>query len=194
MSRFTSPDRISGTARGWLIAAVLVACAAPAFAHDADGKSRHVRSTNADLRRLAAEGPELSRKFGTLVSQLDRSDVVTYLRCAALPAGKGGQVEFLSATAHTRYIKIALNCTLPGPTLTWILGHELQHAVEIAEAAEVRDVASLRLLYRRIGFDTRGTGEQFDSRLAIEAGLLIRQQVFSRVMVPTDTVPGDLNR
>jgi hypothetical protein len=67
---------------------------------------------------------------------------------------------------------VRVACSLSGPSQIAILGHELQHALEIANAASVVDEESLALEYRRIGFASgglrRGTG--YDSRAAIDAG------------------------
>jgi hypothetical protein len=52
-----------------------------------------------------------------------------------------------------------------------ILGHELQHAVEVANAPWVVDEASLAEEYRRIGFPSHADhGMSFESRAAIDAG------------------------
>ena len=55
-----------------------------------------------------------------------------------------------------------------------LLAHELQHAVEIADAPEVVDEASLKELYRRLGADS-GPGAfngsvWFETQGAIDTG------------------------
>jgi hypothetical protein len=55
--------------------------------------------------------------------------------------------------------------------LLGLLGHELQHAAEIAAEPAVLDDRSLSALYRRIGFRSGpATGDHFDSDAAIDAG------------------------
>jgi hypothetical protein len=51
------------------------------------------------------------------------------------------------------------------------LGHELRHAVEIADAPSVVDDASLAAEYRRVGFPSRAvrSGNGYESRAAIDA-------------------------
>ncbi len=48
------------------------------------------------------------------------------------------------------------------------LAHELQHALEVAAATEVRDVEGLRRLFARIGTDL-GNG-QFETDAAVAVG------------------------
>jgi len=64
-----------------------------------------------------------------------------------------------------------VSCTLNDDDQIAALGHELRHAVEIADAPSVVDVASLGELYRRIGFASHGVrkGTGFESRAAIES-------------------------
>ena len=56
-------------------------------------------------------------------------------------------------------------------TLIGLLGHELQHAAEIAGEPSVVDHESLAACYRRIGFSSPAGGRnRFESTAAIEAG------------------------
>jgi hypothetical protein len=59
------------------------------------------------------------------------------------------------------------------------LGHELQHAVEIADQPDVVDPASLALAYGRIGSERglRSTEPLFDTDAAVAAG----QQIWSEM-------------
>jgi hypothetical protein len=52
------------------------------------------------------------------------------------------------------------------------LGHELRHAVEIADAPVIINDASLAAEYARIGFASHGVrkGSGYESRAAIDAG------------------------
>jgi hypothetical protein len=83
-----------------------------------------------------------------------------------------GRVAFIAATAARRYVLVTLNSRLPGPTLIGLLGHELQHAVEIAGAAEVVNDSMMARLYERIGTaGARREGKRcFDSGAAVVVG------------------------
>ena len=60
------------------------------------------------------------------------------------------------------------------------LGHELQHAVEVAEEGAIVDQRSLQALYGRIGFATEDRRRQFESHAAREAGDQVRRDLSSR--------------
>jgi hypothetical protein len=56
-----------------------------------------------------------------------------------------------------------------------LLGHELQHAIEIAEAPEVYDEPGLVKLYQRIG--VRGGLHVYDTLAAQEMGRAVRKEL-----------------
>jgi len=91
-----------------------------------------------------------------------------------------GHVSLMSKAGGRRYLRLSIDRHTAGCQRLAILGHELQHAVEIAEAADAVDRASMVLLYRRIGFRTAGgRPDFFDSRLAIETGQQVRREVLA---------------
>ncbi len=180
------------SARRWISAAALILLLFPAsaFAVHEPNRSTHIRSKSAVLHELVNEGLRQAPAFEALVTHLDASDVVVYLECGTLTPGRGGELGFLGVAGGVRYLKITLACGLRAATLTWLIGHELQHAVEIADAPDVVNVEGMRNLYRRIGVDVLGNGQRFDTKEAINAGLLIRQQLWASVESPNVDEPG----
>jgi hypothetical protein len=81
-----------------------------------------------------------------------------------------GRLTFMAASGGRRYVNVRIACGLNPDEQIAALGHELRHAVEIADAPSVVDVASLGELYRRIGFASHGVphGLGFESRAAID--------------------------
>jgi hypothetical protein len=143
----------------------------PAHAREADGD--HVRALDSRVRAAIAGGIEGSPLFRDLVAQLDASDVIVYVESDPLmPERLQGRLTFVSSAGGRRYVMVRIACAIRGAQQIAILGHELQHAVEIARAPSVVDEPSLAAEYRRIGFSSRvmRQGAGFDSRAAIEAG------------------------
>ena len=105
-----------------------------------------IRPANPRLAALLAEGLARSTTFSRLVEALERSDLFVYLDTGSLSVPS--QLQFAVATSAGRYVRITLN---DGPQLedhlvAW-LGHELQHAVEVAGAPTVRTPATLKRFY-----------------------------------------------
>lgn len=131
----------------------------------------HVRTMNTHLQTVIAEGMARSSSFRELVTRIDASDVIVYaeLECT-MSERLFGNLTFMSAAGGRRFVMIRISCALTSPAQVAALGHELRHAVEIANAPSVVNEVSLAAEYRRIGFPARAVSRGFDSRAAIETG------------------------
>ena len=115
-------------------------------------RSHHLRILNAidDAGRRSAT-------FRNLVERLNRSDVIVYIE-----SGRCGTAQVMSciAVASTagsyRYLRVTIDTNHSFQLITSEIAHELQHAVEIADAPDVVDGATLRALFRRIGATSAG--------------------------------------
>ena len=133
----------------------------------------HVRTTDSRIRAAIADGVGGSAFFRDLVAQLDASDVIVYVESDCLMAPPlAGRLTFMSSAGGRRYVMVRIACSLEARSQIAMLGHELRHAVEIADADSVVDEPSLAAAYRRIGFASTvmRAGAGYDSRAAIEAG------------------------
>ena len=143
----------------------------------------HVRTSHAELRDLVAAGQARSDTFRALVARIDASDVVVYLeydRATIAPDSPNGQLLFVCAAGGHRYLVVRLR---PGFT-AWrqleLLAHELRHAVEIADAPDVVDRASLLRHYLRIGVETVGSEDRrrrFETSAAKATETDVRREV-----------------
>jgi len=136
-----------------------------------DDAHRHVRTTDRRLHRLLHEGLRTSDTFRGLVDRLHQSDVVVYLECGGPSTPGGGRLTFVSAVGGYRYVHVRVSLLMSTDQQLAIIGHELRHAVEIADAPDVVDGPSMAVAYQRIGYaKPRTMGLAFDSDAAIEAG------------------------
>jgi len=127
-------------------------------------------------------GRRQSPSFQALLNQLEATDVVVYVECARLPARVDGQLTFQSAAAGTRYVLVRIAWDLPLARKIAILGHELQHALEIARSPDVVSAETMAAAYQRFGITrNRGGGRvDFDSAAAIDAGMTIWRELADR--------------
>ena len=132
----------------------------------------HVRTMDARIRAEIDEGMARSAFFRNLVTRLDASDVIVYIEMECqMPPRLFGRLQFMARGGGRRYLNVRLSCVMNDDEQIAALGHELRHAVEIADAPSVVDVESLGELYRHIGFASHGVpkGTGFESRAAIES-------------------------
>ena len=131
----------------------------------------HVRTIDTRLQSEINEGLARSSVFRDLVARLDASDVIVYAQSdCAMSRRIFGRLAFMGAGGGRRYLHVLISCTLTDDQQIAALGHELRHAVEIADAPSVVDTASLGEEYQRIGFASHGVarGTGFESRAAID--------------------------
>jgi len=132
----------------------------------------HVRTIDSRLRMEIDEGLARSSLFRSLIARLDASDVIVYVEaeCPMSPR-LFGRLTFMASGGGRRYVNVRISCALNDTERIAALGHELRHAVEIAEATSVIDTASLAREYRRIGFASHAVpaGSGFETRAAIDA-------------------------
>ena len=145
----------------------------------------HVRTMEARLRTEIDEGMARSPLFRHVVSQIDASDVIVYVEteCPMRPS-LFGRLAFMGTGGGRRYLNVRISCSLSDNERIAALGHELRHAVEIADAPSVVDVMSLATEYKRIGFGSRSApqGTGFESRAAIDAA----RRVWADLMVTAE--------
>ncbi len=138
---------------------------------------RRVRATDARLRSLVAEGLHRSRTFAGLVTALNRSDVIVYIESVmVLPKGTMGRLALMPPAGEYRYLRVQIRADLSRREAIALIGHELQHAMEIAGAAEVRDASAMIRLYERIGHTSAGE-HAYDTEAAQDMGRVVRREL-----------------
>jgi hypothetical protein len=77
-----------------------------------------------------------------------------------------------------RYLRVSVGSLHHESVMVALLGHELQHAAEVADAPDVQTVHDFGEFYRRVGLPT-GAG-RYDSAAAQSAGRAVRAELRSR--------------
>jgi hypothetical protein len=130
---------------------ILALCTVSARANAQSFPTPHLRS-DAMFDPVVRDAVRWSSIVRGLIERLDRSDLTVYVR---MHAGASpyfyGHLAFLSRTSCQRYVVIELPPNRNRFEQIGMLGHELQHAVEIAEAPDIVDVPTLISHYERIG-------------------------------------------
>ncbi len=117
----------------------------------------HIRPVQARVTAVLEDGVRSSATFRDLVRAIESSDIIVYLELAPCRSRRAnGCLRFISATATHRFLRISLSFSpsdVPSQRLLIrLLGHELQHVLEVAQRPEVRTEDAFRELYERIGF------------------------------------------
>lgn len=141
----------------------------------------HVRSVDAVITRTLRHGSVASATFRELLDALERSDIVVHIERGQPGTGTTGSTRFVTTAGGTRYVRITLDVADASGASVALLGHELRHAVEIAEAPWVVDQATCRELYVEIGHRScRRPGWCFETAAAVAAGRQVLSELSAR--------------
>ncbi len=166
--------------RGGATAAVaLLLIGVPAAASQATGAPAAVHPTDpaahAVFARAVAESPTVAR----LVRELEAGNVIVTLRLSFMER-VAADTRWIAASGAWRFLLVRLDVLRGQEDQVVLLGHELQHAAEVARAPEVRDSTGLEQLMARIGRRT-GRGLTFETDEAVEAGRQVERELRARL-------------
>jgi len=154
--------------------------AGPARTPSASSNEGGARLRPHDSRATAVvlDGLQRSDTVRTLVKRLEKKDVIVYLQMQpGLDSRLAGRLNWMAATSEFRYVRVSLHPQLSGDAAVAALGHELQHAVEIAEQPSIVDAASLAAHYRRHGISMPGHTNGWDTLAARLVGDEVRREL-----------------
>jgi hypothetical protein len=127
------------------------------------------------------------------VAQLEASNVIVHIESTMqLPLGVGGMTRFVTSRGGYRYLRITLGSDQSLRHRSSILGHELQHACEIASSTAT-DADAMRELFEEAGHHD---GPYFETSAAIEIERYVTRELRgeflpARIGAPArGTIPG----
>jgi hypothetical protein len=139
--------------------------------------TRHVRAVGSRMEGIIAEGLRRSGTFAQLVLALNSSDVIVYIESGrGLPSTLAGRMLLAAGPENQRYLRIQVNGQPRTNELIALVGHELRHAIEVAESPDVRDARSLVALYERIGHPGAAQ-HNYDTLAAQDTGKRVRTEL-----------------
>jgi hypothetical protein len=145
------PENAGGTVRIASSVVVLLITAVPCMAETVP----HLRGTSSKEAHIIRDLLDRSSTARALANELETTDLIVYVELT--PAERAGRAatRFVVATERYRFLRVVLGAMTHPRERAALLAHELQHAVEIGRARDVRDIAGLQRLYRQIGEDRK---------------------------------------
>ena len=110
-----------------------------------------VRPMSDVARHLVDDAARRSPTIARLLRIIEQSDAIVYVDLQ-FDLRSEGMTSIVAVNDQCRFLRVAIDRMLPSYRRIEMLGHELQHAVEIILAPEVRDSSSLRRLFSKIGW------------------------------------------
>lgn len=138
---------------------------------------RRVRAADAIVQSILTDGLRRSPTFASLLAALNRRDVIVYIeRSMTMPRATLGRLTIVSGIRDQRYLRIHIRADLPRGDAIALIGHEMTHALEIADAPEVRGPDGMVELYQRIGHSAGGE-HVYDTIAAQDTGRKVRREI-----------------
>jgi hypothetical protein len=161
-----------------VLAALLVVPYTHAHAGPRLGASKRVRTSDPEVSTMVEAGYRRSPTFRRIVDAIERSNVIVYIERRIL-ASRGAAMHFVTLAGGYRYVRVTLDAELARDPAVALLGHELQHAAEVAAASWVIDLRTLADLYDRIGHQASCPAPRrcFDTAAAVTAGRLVLHEL-----------------
>lgn len=139
----------------------------------------HVRTLEPCRPTLVEDAMRLSPTVRDLVDTLEQSDLVVYVRCAFFKDSSiTGRLSFMGAVADRRYVVVEIKLYEQYSLQMATLAHELQHAVEVADAASIRDTTTMARHYRLIGIAIDRHPLIFETLAARAVGERVHRELF----------------
>lgn len=153
--------------------------AAPALAQDTPLPAPHLRP-DPGLRSLVEDAAARSPSIRAAIDRIEAANVIVYVRMAMFrQVGLEGRVGMIAVVNGRRFLAIELACGRPEVVTMATLGHELHHAVEIADEPSIVDPRTLAAFYTTHGMQTSNAPGQlmFETEGAEAAGRRARREI-----------------
>lgn len=137
----------------------------------------HVRSDNPRLRRLADRGLEQSETFRRISATLGDSDVIIYFDSGDCECRRARAcLSFVATAAGVRYLRASVSLRQIDDELIEQMGHELQHALEVASEPDITSESSLAAFYSSHA-QSCGSVRCYETGAALVAQQAIRREL-----------------
>ncbi len=117
---------------------------------------------------LLPDGWRSSPTMRALIDTLESSDLIVQVEAQKTRAAFRGRLRFMTAVQDCRYVRVSVKVPGRREDVLAALAHEPQHAVEMAEAPDVRGEQQAEALLRRIGWEWKPTVFETETALTIE--------------------------
>ena len=154
----------------WCLA---VLTAGPLYATEVEGP--RIRGDDPYARWLIRSAIRHSPTTADLVAALEKTDVVVYVSTSRNRSAFSAHTRLINGEGPVRFLLISLSGGEHPQRLLELLGHELQHVIEIADHPEVRDADGMRALFSRIGREHRL--DHFETSKAIQVAYQVRGEL-----------------
>jgi hypothetical protein len=134
-----------------------------------------VRSTNTSIAALISQASEQSKSFHSIVDTVNASDGIVYVEEGECGHGVPACLVTVLQAGANRILRVNVDTRKADLELMGLIGHELQHAIEVLSERNVNSGVAMYMFFSRVG--RRGTMDTFETTAAIRAGTAVSDEV-----------------
>ncbi|MEI6669907.1 MAG: hypothetical protein WCP29_17295 [Acidobacteriota bacterium] len=159
-------------------AALVVTLAAGVDARERNIDAPHLRSLDQAAGELLVTAQQKSATVRDLVAKLENSNLVAYIHVAPGANGTlGSGLSFVGASTKQRFVLISIASGASADRQIELLGHELQHASEVASASWVASDAQFQSLLAMVGWRDGTRARGYETMAANQAERQVRREL-----------------
>lgn len=171
-------------------AALMLTVAVSADARSSTTTDPHLRPAEPSANALVADALDRSTVIRDLAAQLDRTDVVAYVRIARhVDSGRPSSIHFLGRSPYSRYMVILVDEALTPDRQIALIGHELQHAVDMADADWITDSLRMDQYFTLCGWKLSYPEHGFETLSALRTERRVGQELATAAAVASNRSP-----
>jgi hypothetical protein len=149
-----------------------------------------LRPAEVSASALVADALSRSAIVRDLADGLRGTDVVAYVRVGPCVEGeRDSSIHFVGRSKYDRFMVIKINETLSPDRQIALVGHELQHAVDMAKASWITDSARMQQYFVVTGWKLGYPENGFETLSALHTERKIGQELATAVPVPAARSP-----
>jgi hypothetical protein len=142
-----------------------------------DPDETRIRPMDEPSRTLLQQGLLRSATVRALAREIEASDVLVFMLVSHEPGNWRGETRFLTAAAGARMLQVKINGALELRDRLAMVGHELQHVLEVARAPGVVDQAGMLRLFEKLGHQRGPLSGRYETRAAQSIERQVRSEV-----------------
>ena len=138
-----------------------------------------LRTEDPLLTRIVTRGLQESETFRQLYQRLESSNLIVHVQRGAKARAGAAFNQFVAQVGSYRFVRITINVDSNTDDAVALLGHELRHAVEVADTPSVEDGDDYERLYERIGYLScqAAVPRCYETEAAVDAGRAVLREL-----------------
>jgi len=133
-----------------ILGLTILRCSAPVMATPNQSASDHVRAINPTIATLIQRASERSHTFRGLLDTINASDGIVYIEPGKCGQSMRGCFENVTMAGTTRLLWVKVDPRGNECDLIALLGHELQHTIEVLGDPHVTSFSQMYFFYSRV--------------------------------------------